>query len=345
MNIIWTILILGVMIFIHELGHFISARAFGVKVNEFALGMGPAILKKQGKETLYSLRLFPIGGYCAMVGEDEKTDEEGSLSALPPWKRLIILASGAFMNILLALILFTVISFSQKAVITPVIGEITDENAPISVFSEGDKIVKIDGTKINIYNDFTLKMYENNGESVEITVERNGERITKSVTPEKTEAGYKFGFYPLIVENSPALALKNGFYETAFSVKSVFWTLKNLFTGVLGLDAVSGPVGIATVVDDVVDEVNKEEDLKTRSLLMFLNIANLMALIGANLGVMNLLPLPALDGGRILFTLIEMITRKKVPEKFEAWVHGLGFILFMLFALFITWSDISKLIK
>lgn len=345
MNIIWTILILGVMIFIHELGHFISARIFGVKVNEFALGMGPAILKKQGKETLYSLRLFPIGGYCAMVGEDEKTDEEGSFSALSAWKRFIILASGAFMNILLALILFIAISFCQKYVITPSIGDIPDENAPISVFMEGDRIIKMDDTKINIYSDLTLKMYENKGESVEITVLRDGEKITKSVTPYKTEAGYKFGFTPEIVENSPALALKNGFYETAFSVKSVFWTIKNLFVGNLGFDAVSGPVGIASVVDDVVDEVNKEEDIKTRSLLMFLNIANLMALIGANLGVMNLLPLPALDGGRILFTLIEMITGKKVPEKFEAWVHGAGFILFMLLALFITWSDILKLIK
>lgn len=280
-----------------------------------------------------------------MVGEDEKTDEEGSFSALLPWKRFIILASGAFMNILLALLLFMVISFSQKYVITPSIGDIPDENAPISVFSVGDRIVKMDNTKINIYSDLTLKMYDNKGESVEITVERNGEKITKTVTPYNTEAGYKFGFTPKVVENNPLLALKNGFYETAFSVKSVFWTIKNLVVGNLGVDAVSGPIGIASVVDDVVDEVNKEEDIKTRSLLMFLNIANLMALIGANLGVMNLLPLPALDGGRILFTLIEMVTGKKVPEKFEALVHGAGFILFMLFALFITWSDISKLIK
>ncbi|MBR6720375.1 MAG: site-2 protease family protein [Clostridia bacterium] len=345
MNIIWTVLILGVMIFIHEFGHFIAAKSFGVYVEEFALGMGPAILKKQGKETLYSLRLFPIGGYCAMRGENEEVEEERSFSALKPWKRLVILVAGAAMNILLALVLFMIICFSQKYVYSTEVGAILNDDVPASVLSVGDEIIKMDNTGINIYSDIQLKMMENKGEAVDITVLRNGEKMTFTLTPYVTETGYKFGFSPAVKENTPLMALRNGFYETAFSVKSVFWTIKQMITGTIGLESVSGPVGIATVVDDVVDATMEIENKGERYYILLLNILNLMALIGANLGVMNLLPLPALDGGRVLFTFVEMVIRRKVPQKFEAAVHAAGFILLMLLAVVITWSDIMKLIK
>ena len=345
MNIIWTIIILGVMIFVHELGHFLSAKSFGVFVEEFALGMGPAILKKQGKETLYSLRLFPLGGYCAMRGENETVEGEGSFSALSPLKRFIVLASGAAMNILLALILFIVISFSQEAVITNKVGLVAGDDVPASVFEVGDEIIKMDSDRVNIYSDIQLKMLFNEGEAVDITVLRNGEKLTFNLTPYPTADGYKFGFSPMIEENTPLTALKNGFYETAFGVKSVFWSIKGLLTGTVGLGSVSGPVGIVTVVDDVVESSNVIEDTGERYYALLMMILNLMALIGANLGVMNLLPLPALDGGRILFVLIEMVTRKKVPEKFEAAVHGAGFVLLIILAVIVTGSDIMKLIK
>ena len=345
MYIIWTILILGVLIFIHELGHFVAAKCFGVYVEEFALGMGPAILKKQGKETLYSLRIFPLGGYCAMRGENETVSEDGSFSALAPWKRFIVLFAGAAMNILLALILFMVICFSQKGVITNKIGSVAGCDVPASVFEVGDEIIKMDSTRVNIYSDIRLKMLANKGEAVDVTVLRNGEKLTFNLTPYKTKEGYKFGFSPMVVKNTPFMALKCGFYETAFSIKSVFWTIGQLITGNIGLDSVAGPVGVATVVDDVVDSTMDIENKNERYYVLFLNILNLMALIGANLGVMNLLPLPALDGGRILFVLIEMIIGKKVPEKFEAAVHAAGFVLLMIMAVVITGSDIIKLFK
>lgn len=346
MGIIWTLIILGVMIFIHELGHFISARAFGVHVEEFSMGMGPALIKKQKGETLYALRLLPLGGFCKMEGEEVDSGTPGSFAALVPWKRLVVLASGAAMNILLALVLFIAVSFSQgDAVYAPKIGSIASEDVPAAEFNVGDTIVKMDNTKINIYSDITLKMMENNGEPIEVTVLRGDERITKTLTPYKTEDGYKLGFSPAIVENTPSLAFKNGIYETAFSVKTVFWSIKQMVTGRMGLDSMSGPVGVATVVGDAVEGVELVEDVAARRLMLFLNIAYIAALIGANLGVMNLLPFPALDGGRILFTLIEIITRKKVPEKFEAAVHALGFVLLMLLAVIVTWSDIVKLIR
>ncbi len=345
MGIIWTVIILGVMIFIHELGHFISARSFGVHVEEFSMGMGPAIFKKQKGGTLYALRALPLGGYCKMEGEDADSDAPDSFSKLKPWKKLVVLASGAAMNVLLALILFIIVSFSQgSSIYAPQIGYIAD-GSPASAFSVGDKIVKMDNTKINIYADITLKMMDNNGEDIEITVERDGERITKTVTPYKTENGYKIGFSPAIVENTPSVALKNGFYETVFSVKTVFWSIKQLVTGKVGLSSLSGPVGVASVVGSAVDSVEQTADASVRGLLLFLNIAYIAALIGANLGVMNLLPLPALDGGRIIFILAEMITRKKIPERFEAAVHAAGFALLMLLAVVVTWSDIVKLIR
>lgn len=345
MGIIWTLIILGVMIFIHELGHFISARSFGVHVEEFSMGMGPAIFKKQKGGTLYALRALPLGGYCKMEGEDTDSDSPDSFSKLKAWKKLVVLAAGAAMNVLLALILFITVSFSQgNSIYAPQIGYIAD-GSPASAFSVGDKIVKMDNTKINIYADITLKMMDNNGEDIEITVERDGERITKTVTPYKTENGYKIGFSPAIVENTPSVALKNGFYETVFSVKTVFWSIKQLITGKVGLSSLSGPVGVASVVGSAVDSVEQTADASVRGLLLFLNIAYIAALIGANLGVMNLLPLPALDGGRIIFILAEMITRKKVPERFEAAVHAAGFALLMLLAVVVTWSDIVKLIR
>lgn len=344
MGIIWTVIILGVMIFIHELGHFISARSFGVHVEEFSMGMGPAIIKKQKGDTLYALRLLPLGGYCKMEGEDEESESPGAFSNLRPWKKLIVLASGAAMNVLLALVLFIVVSFCQgDRVYAPEIGAIAD-GSPASVFSVGDKIVKMDNTKINIYSDISLKMMDNNGEDIVITVEREGERITKTVTPYETEYGYKIGFSPAIVENSPSVALKNGVYETIFSVKTVFWSIKQLIVGKVGLDSLSGPVGVASVVGSAVESV-ETADASVRGLLLFLNIAYIAALIGANLGVMNLLPFPALDGGRIIFILAEMITRKKVPEKVEAAVHAAGFALLMLLAVIVTCSDIVKLFK
>ncbi len=346
MGIIWTIVILGIMIFIHELGHFISARCFGVHVEEFSLGMGPAILKKNKGETIYSLRILPLGGFCKMEGEDEDSGTPGSFSALRPWKRLVVLASGAMMNVLLALVLFVAVSFFQgSSVYAPKIGALAGDDVPAAQFEVGDTIVKMDNTKINIYADITLKMSENNGEDIEVTVLRNGEKITKTLTPYETEAGYKLGFSPAIVENTTGLALKNGFYETVFSVKTVFWSIKQMVTGRLGLDSLSGPVGVASVVGDAVEGAQQIEDKVAGYRILFLNISYIAALIGANLGVMNLLPLPALDGGRIIFTLIEIITRKKVPEKFEAIVHALGFVLLMLLAFLVTWSDIAKLIR
>ncbi|MDP4133261.1 MAG: site-2 protease family protein [Bacillota bacterium] len=340
MGIVWTIVILGVMIFIHELGHFMAARAFKVHVEEFSMGMGPAIFKNQKGETLYSIRLFPIGGFCKMEGEDEDVDKPGSLLHLKPWKRLIILVAGATMNVLLALILYISISFgSGNYTYTTRIGEFASTNAPMTVFQKNDKILKMDNTRIFLFDDITLKMMTNKGESVNITVLRGGEKITKTITPYKTDSGYKLGFSPKVIDKTFFVALKNGVLKTLFGVKLVFWSLWQLLSGKMGIENMSGPVGIASVVGQVAKEVQPGGIF-----VILLNMLNIMALIGVNLGVMNLLPLPALDGGRVVFTLVEMITKRRVNPKVEGLVHTIGMVILLLFAVFITYSDILKLV-
>lgn len=346
MSILLTLVILGVMIFVHELGHFASARIFGVHVEEFSLGMGPALIKKQKGETLYSVRAFPLGGFCRMEGENGESASPRAFSVAAPWKRLIILASGAAMNLLLALLLFITVCFFQgDTVISTKIDRFVSEDAPAAVFAEGDEIVKIDRTRIHIFSDISLKMMENHGEAIDVTVRRGDEEITKTLTPYKDADGYKLGFYAAGIENTPALSVKNGFYEMIFSVKSVFWAIRELVTGNLGLSGMAGPIGVASVVGEAVDESKAITDAGLRFRALLLYVLNVMALLGANLGVMNLLPFPALDGGRIVFALIELLTKKKVPDTVEAALHAAGFVLLMGLALVVAVSDVTKLLR
>lgn len=344
MSILLTILILGVMIFVHELGHFVAARRFGVHVEEFAIGMGPAILRKQRGDTLYSVRLIPLGGFCRMEGEDEASDSPGAFSSLVPWKRLIVLAAGAAMNVALAFLLFVSVCFMSGET-TNTIRAFAGDDVPAAVFAEGDKIIKIDNTRIHIYNDIALKMANNGGEAVEVTVQRGGETLTKTITPYLTERGYQLGVYLSHEKGTLPKAIKNGWHETTFSVKSVYWGLKQLVTGHIGLESMSGPVGVVSVVNDAVRESRGIENARDRRYALLLYVLDLMAFIGANLGVMNLLPLPALDGGRIVFTAIELVSRRKVPQRLEAAVHAAGLIILLIFSLVVTYSDVVKQIK
>ena len=344
MSILLTVFILGVMIFIHELGHFVAARRFGVHVEEFAIGMGPALFRKQRGDTLYSVRLVPLGGFCRMEGEDEESRSPRAFSALAAWKRLIVLAAGAFMNVLLAFLLFTAVCFMNGEVSNTIDGFAADD-APAAVFSAGDKIIKMDHTRIHIYNDILLKMATNQGESVEVTVRRGRETLTETIVPEDIGGVYRLGVVMRYEKGTLPKAIKNGWYETLFSVKSVYFGLKQLITGRIGLDSMSGPVGVVSVVNDAVRESRGIENAHDRYYALLLYILNLMAFIGANLGVMNLLPLPALDGGRIVFTSIELITRRKVPQRLEAAVHAVGLIALLVFSLVVTYSDIVKQIK
>ena len=342
LTILAAIIIFGVIILIHELGHFITARIFGVTVNEFAIGMGPVIYKKQGKNTLYSIRAVPMGGFCAMEAEDEESDSPGAFTNKKPWKRIIVLAAGAAMNIIMGFIIVTIIVISSAAstggITSTTIDTVESQSDAARFLQPGDKIVGINGTTVHIKRDISFELGQYSGEGeCELKYKRDGKVYTEKFTPMQTtlEDGtpyYYVGF--TVKQNSinPLSVLHEGFYQTIWMVKLVFVSLGMLLTGGASVTDLSGPVGVVSAMSTVA---------KT-GLADFIFFAGFLAV---NIGVMNLLPLPAPDGGRILFVLIEMIFRKPIPRDKEGYVHFIGFLLLIGLMLFATWNDIVRLLS
>ena len=331
-----------VMIFPHELGHFIAARKCGVQVNEFSFGMGPAIWKKQKGETLYSIRVFPIGGYCAMEGEDGAPDEEEGVTAekeynprafnnKKPWQKIVILAAGSFMNVVCAFLILAILVM-YLGFTTTVIGGVTEGSAAEAAgLMAGDRITYIDGEELKSWDQLSTSIQQKNGADMEITLMRGGEEKTVTVTPvydEETER-YVIGTYCKISHN-PLKAIKSAFIGTGRLFGIMFDSLKMLLTGGASLEEVSGPVGIVQMVGET----------SSQGLWSY---GFLMALICVNLAVINMLPLPALDGGRILIVLFGWITGKAVSPKVEGVIHAVGLILLLGLAVLVTFNDIGKL--
>lgn len=349
MGILWAILLFSFLILIHELGHFIAAKAFGVQVNEFSLFMGPAIFTKQIGETQYSLRLIPFGGYCAMEGEDEESDNPRAFTRAAWWKRLIILAAGVTMNAILGLIMAIAFVLPQDYQTLPQIDHLEEWSTVGGEYGlqPGDRILKIDDYRVNIYEDFSLLLVANPSETHDLLVERNGQKVLlDDLLMEKHTVTYEDGtqdeLYGIsFVRSKMDLGdkLRYGWYQTVYNVRSVPLSFKMLFNGSAGMKDLSGPVGIVKVVSDVTQDSD--------GLILFLMLMSLGSLISINLAIMNALPIPALDGGRIagllITTAIEKITRKKVDPKYEGYIHAAGMILLLGFLVIVTFSDIKKL--
>lgn len=335
---ILAILLFCIMIFPHELGHFIAARRVGVKVNEFAFGMGPTIWKKQGKETLYSIRLFPVGGFCAMEGEDEDSNEPRAFGNKKPWQKIVVLAAGSFMNVICAILIMSLV-IGIMGFTTTVIGNVTDGlPAKTAGIMEGDKILEIDGTPIEQWADVSQAIQASGGETMDVTFERDKEVKSVAVTPQLTDGfdaqgnpaqGYVLGITCKISHN-PFMALVDGAQATWNMTKMMFSALGQLFTGKAGVDELSGPVGMINMVSQT-------------SRYGFWYYGFLTALICVNLAIINMLPLPALDGGRIIFVIYTMITGKRVSEKVEGTVHFIGIVLLLGLMIFVTMNDITRI--
>ena len=342
--ILLTLLVFGVVIFIHELGHFLAAKACGIKVLEFAMGMGPKLIKFQKGETLYSLRLFPIGGFCSMLGEDGTTDEDGtidderSFDKKPIWKRMIVLVAGAFMNLVLGLIVtFCFLIPGGDTLPTNIVNQIA-KDSPVaeSGLMPGDKILYVNNTRC--YSDFDvtfsiLRAYE---DTMEFVVERDGSKLTLPDVKFNTveEEGVKsvsFDFNFTRVKKTPGELLKQTVQKSTAIVKVVWFSIIDLFTGHVSFRELSGPVGTA-------EAIGTAASLGLEQLLLMLTF------ITINLGIFNLLPFPALDGGRVVFLLIELIFRRKVNTKVENFINVAGFALLILLSIAVTFSDIIKLI-
>ena len=350
MYIIIAILIFGILIATHELGHFVAAKGMGVKVNEFSIGMGPAIFSRERGETLYSLRAFPVGGYCAMEGEDDDSADPRAFGRAAAWKKLIILSAGAAMNFVTGVLLCLAMMMPYQVLIQPDIVSF-EPGFPLEGeqgLMAGDRILSIDGHKINVYDDVTLYFSRSNGQTMDLVVERGGERVVLDdlpLYPREFEVNgvkqLKYGINFKVEEATLGGKLREGWYMAVGFVRMVWISLGDLISGAAGLQDLSGPVGIMNVMSDV------GSSSKT-PLAAVLNLTYLAALIAVNLAVMNLLPLPALDGGRIFFlvlnSVVYLIFRRKIDPKYEGYVHMAGLAALMALMLMVTLSDVGKLL-
>lgn len=334
-TIIASVIIFVGIVTIHEFGHFAAAKICGVTVLEFSIGMGPCIFQKKHKGTLYSLRCIPIGGYCALEGEDKESEDEHAFINQSPLKRLFILAAGAFMNILLGFVLMCCLMFFQNAkqVAVPVISSVM-ENSPAQEagLQKNDRIVKINNSNIKTQADLKFELSRYKGGDIKLTYLRNGEKRTVSITPKLIDGEYLIGYTAKIEPLDFGGRIYHAYQYSLFFGKVILVSLWDVVTGAIGFENMSGPVGM-------VKEINTATNAGIEALL------NLAAIITINLGLFNLLPLPALDGGRILFVFVELIIRKKIPPEKEGLIHLLGFLLLIALMLFATWNDILRLIN
>lgn len=343
MTLIYFIIVLTITVMVHEVGHFLCAKKFGVYVYEFSIGMGPKILSKVKGETTYSLRLLPIGGYVSMAGEDtsdNKIPKDRQLCNISLFKRFITLIAGITFNILLAIILLFIIGlFNGNTINDTKIAKISDAY-PIyeTNIKENDKIIKIDNVNIKSYEDIALELTIKSGNDVYITVKHENNKVEKvKVKPIYTErdgkSGYSYGFSLDLTKKYGIIeAVKYSFKQTTTLIRQMYKILFYLFTGKLSLDNLSGPIGIYQIVGSAASSG-------------IISILYLIAYLCINVAIINLIPLPAFDGGRILFLIIEKIKGSKVNPNIENMIHTIGFILLMLLMIFVSYNDIIKLFK
>lgn len=354
---IWTILfallMFSLIIFVHELGHFVAARLFGVTVHEFSLGMGPRLFGVRRGETEYSLRAIPIGGFCSMEGEDAESREEGSFSAKPWYARLVILAAGAAMNIILGFLIFVVfvsVYYSQSGIPSVTVDSVLEQSALYGTLETGDRIVSINGKSVNIKKDIDFAMQQYGGGECEIGISRGGKRLSYTFKPlegsySDGSKAYLIGFVPKTHAVSPSSVMHEAFFETVWMGKIVFVSLGMLISGEASISEVSGPVGVVDTMNSAVSDAVSHAGEGQKGTAGLVTLLSLAGFISVNIGIMNLLPIPALDGGRILFVLIEAIRRKPVPPEKEGVVHFVGLVLLMGIMVFATWNDILRLVS
>ncbi len=326
-----------VLIIIHEFGHFIAAKLLGVRVNEFAVGFGPRLFSKQWGETKYAFNLVPLGGYCAMEGEDEDSTDSKAFCNKAPWRRFLIVVMGAVFNLLLGVIIVSIILAPTERFTTTTIAEFGENAVSVqSGLQVNDKILKVDGRKIFTTYDLSYAFTNVKDGKIDIQVLRDGEKeeLEDVTFATETYEGVDFltvDFKVYGEEKTFGTYIKNTI-NTSVSYCVVIWrSFIDLLSGKYGLSAVSGPVGVTVVIANAA-----KQSLQ--------NLLPLMAFISINLGIFNLLPIPALDGGRLVFILFEMIFRKPVPQKYESLVHTIGFVALIGFMILIVAKDVLNLI-
>ena len=348
MGIIIAIIIFGIIVTVHEFGHFICAKLSGIKVIEFSVGMGPKLLQKKKGETSYSLRLLPVGGYCAME-EDIESDDPRNFRKAKLWKRVIVLAAGAFNNFILGFIMVVVLICTLDGVPTTVISGfrgVREDNGDVTYYAESydsglrhdDKIIRMGGTRVYSNLDIDFILSSGSTDTYDVVVIRNGEKleIPQVKFGDKMYGGL-FDFGVVYKDKTPLTVIK-GSGEIFMSMTHIVGlSLKQLVSGKISKDDVSGPVGVVSAISETAKESNGLREAVS-------SIAYMTALISINVGIFNLLPIPGLDGGRLLFCLIEFIRRKPVKPEHEGYVHLAGMVLLFGIMIFATYNDIVRLV-
>ena len=336
-TILASILVFGSVIFIHELGHFVTAKLCGIKVNEFSLGMGPALLRFEKGDTTYALRLLPIGGFVSMEGEDEESDDEHSFSKAKVWKRFLVVAAGAVMNMILGFLVLVILVCRQSAITSRTVS-VFSENASTqaSGLQVGDEILAVNGRRCFIADDVIYELVRTQNGTADLTVLRDGKKVLLEdvvFTTQETEEGTSLiiDFKVLPIEKTFFNVVKEAGLWTCSLSRMIFLSLIDLVTGRVAINNLSGPVGIVTVISEAAS-------------IGWEPILLILAVITINLGIFNLIPIPALDGGKLFLLLVEGIRRKALPEKYEIVINLAGFAALMLLMLFVTYNDIARLI-
>ena len=336
-TILASILVFGSVIFIHELGHFVTAKLCGIKVNEFSLGMGPTLLRFEKGDTTYALRLLPIGGFVSMEGEDEESDDEHSFSKAKVWKRFLVVAAGAVMNMILGFLVLVILVCRQSAITSRTVS-VFSENASTqaSGLQVGDEILAVNGRRCFIADDVIYELVRTQNGTADLTVLRDGKKVLLEdvvFTTQETEEGTSLiiDFKVLPIEKTFFNVVKEAGLWTCSLSRMIFLSLIDLVTGRVAINNLSGPVGIVTVISEAAS-------------IGWEPILLILAMITINLGIFNLIPFPALDGGKLFLLLVEGIRRKALPEKYEIVINLAGFAALMLLMLFVTYNDIARLI-
>ncbi|HCD69105.1 MAG TPA: peptidase [Ruminococcaceae bacterium] len=350
--IVVAVLVFLLIIMVHELGHFAAAKACGIYVKQFAFGMGPALFRKQGKETEYVVRAFPVGGYCAFETDIEDFDEEKgeivepnprAFNRKPVWQRMIVLVCGPLMNLILGFIVVVISLCTSEAIASTTVSEFREQSVSSSQLMVNDEILNIEGLPIYSASDITYKMQSSDRKNeagnlvFDITVRRNGETVllkdVEFMTTNRQDgsSGVYFDFFVYRLEKNFGNVVSMGFRESSSKARIILLTIVDIVKGKYGLNDFSGPIGVGSVITEAV---------KTYTFSDFMSV---MAFLSINVGVFNLLPIPGLDGARLIFLIVELIRRKPVKQQVEGMIHFAGMALLLLFIIVISFNDISKL--
>lgn len=354
-QIIIALLVFGVLIFVHELGHFMAAKWSNIKVNEFAMGMGPVLWKRQRGETVYALRLFPMGGFCAMEGDDEESEDLRSFGRAPLPKRMLVMIAGSAMNLLLGLLILGILSAKQPLIGTTTVARFGEAAVTNQWLQVGDNIKKINNHRVRTSNDIIYEFSRDRDGVMDILVVRpvaggkTEEVLLKDVAfsmeklPDDVQM-LNIDFNLAGVTPTFGKVVLNTFNWTGSIIKQVWGSFSDLITGRYGVNQLSGFVGLTKVIGEAAKQATEKTPEGLINEAAVNNLLMLVAFITVNLGVFNLLPLPALDGGRLIFLLIEVVRRKPVNPRYEGIVHGIGFMLLIGLMIFVTFNDVAKIL-